>query len=228
MMINNHNPHKGQITGRDMEISGGTKEDGVVVGNTFDKYGSGNPIVKWMMNGFHTALDSLVKRSNPQSILDVGCGEGYWVLKWREEGREAKGKDFSSHVVSLAKENAARSQMDSSIFEQGSIYELDASKDRADLLVCCEVLEHLESPEAGLEALRRVVGNNIVLSVPWEPVWRVLNMARGKYLNQFGNTPGHIQHWNRAEFITLVQKYFEIVEIKKPFPWTMVLCKPLV
>jgi hypothetical protein len=30
--------------------------------------------------------------------------------------------------------------------------------------------------------------------VPREPIWRIGNMARGRYLGDLGNTPGHIQH----------------------------------
>ena len=100
----------------------------------------------------------------------------------------------------------------------------DYNEEQFDLVVCCEVLEHLQYPEDGLKALQKVVKKNLVLSVPREPVWRVLNMMRGKYLTKLGNTPGHIQHWSRSEFIKLVEKYFDTVYVKNPFPWTMILC----
>jgi len=107
-----------------------------------------------------------------------------------------------------------------------SIYDLDPQEDRADLVVCCEVLEHLEDPEKALQVLRSISGTRLILSVPLEPVWRMLNMARGKYWNEWGNTPGHIQHWSRQEFIGLVEKYFRVIEVRSPLPWTMVLCHP--
>ena len=93
-------------------------------------------------------------------------------------------------------------------------------------MVCCEVLEHLEDPEAGLQALQRVARNHLIISVPREPLWCALNMARGKYLTQWGNTPGHIQHWSKEKFIALVSNYFEVIESKSPLPWTMLLCRP--
>jgi 2-polyprenyl-3-methyl-5-hydroxy-6-metoxy-1,4-benzoquinol methylase len=209
-----------------IQIAGGRKEDGIVIGNAFDKYGSRNPIVKWMMNGFHSALSDLVTKARPKTIHEIGCGEGYWVCKWSQAGYAARGSDFSSQVIELARRNANSDGLSPSLFQTGSIYDLQSPQDSADLLVCCEVFEHLEDPRAGLEALQRVVCGHLILSVPREPIWRVLNVARGRYLRDFGNTPGHVQHWSKNRFRDLVGDYFEILETKSPFPWTMSLCRP--
>ena len=64
--------------------------------------------------------------------------------------------------------------------------------DAFEAVVCTEVLEHLEEPEKALRELLRVTRRWVILSVPREPLWRVLNMVRGAYLRHFGNTPGHI------------------------------------
>ena len=208
-----------------MKISGGLKEDGIVVGNAYDKYGARNPIVQWIMQGFDHALNELVTLSAPRSIHEVGCGEGYWVLRWLNDGIEARGSDFSEKVIGIARANAMATPAAQARFRQCSIYDLQAGRDSADLLVCCEVLEHLEDPEAGLRALARVASGDVILSVPREPIWRILNMARGRYLASLGNTPGHIQHWSRGRFIALVERHFEVVEVRTPLPWTMLLCR---
>lgn len=211
-----------------VRISGGAKENGIVVGNAYDKYGSRNPIVRWMMGGFESALSEFVAKASPTAIHEIGCGEGYWVLRWTEQGMIARGCDFSTHVIKLARENAAGRGLLPSLFEARSIYDLEADRDGAELVVCCEVLEHLEHPDAGLQALQRVVGQHLIVSVPREPLWRALNLARGKYIADWGNTPGHIQHWSKGNFIRLVSKYFEVLEVKSPLPWTMLLCRPRV
>src|SRR3546814_398773 len=138
----------------------------------------------------------------------------------------ARGSDFSSQVIELAKQNAESRKLSPELFQVGSIYNLHPARDSADLIVCCEVLEHLEHPEAGLQALQGIVEKYLIISVPREPIWCALNIMRGKYLRSFGNTPGHIQHWSQKGFVRLISKYFDIVEIKKPFPWTMLLCRP--
>lgn len=208
-----------------MKISGGLQEDGIVVGNAYDKYGSKNPVVRWIMKGFADALSSLVIKVKPETIHEIGCGEGYWVLDWHKQGIDARGSDFSEKVIDLAHENAKDRGVSPSIFAARSIYDIESGRDSADLIVCCEVLEHLEQPEAGLAALQRVATDYVILSVPREPIWCALNLVRGKYLTSLGNTPGHIQHWSTGTFTDLVGRYFDIVEVKTPLPWTMLLCR---
>jgi len=208
-----------------MKIAGGIAEEGVVIGNTYDKYGSKNPIVRRIMAGFFGSLSSLVARAKPSSIHEVGCGEGYWVRLWSSQGIATRGSDFSEKVIELARENSKGGSLPEDTFIVRSIYDLEQGRDSAELLVCCEVLEHVDDPRAGLAALQRAASNYVIVSVPREPIWRVLNMIRGKYWGQLGNTPGHLNHWSSRSFIRLVGQYFDIVEVKKPLPWTMLLCR---
>jgi len=207
-----------------IKISGGKSENGIIVGNSFDKYGSQNPIVKWMMSGFERALSDFVNNCSPKTIHEIGCGEGYWVFQWKKQGFDVRGCDFSKDVIEIARENASKYGIKSLIFSQKSIYDLDMKKDKADLVVCCEVLEHLEDPHLALQSLQRIVGQHLIISVPNEPLWRIFNVARGKYLTHLGNTPGHIQHWSKKDLIELISHYFNIIEVKSPLPWTMLLC----
>jgi 2-polyprenyl-3-methyl-5-hydroxy-6-metoxy-1,4-benzoquinol methylase len=208
-----------------VKIAGGATERGVVVGNTYDKYGSRNPVVRWLMRGFGRALSDLVARSAPLSLHEVGCGEGYWVLQWSRQGLDVRGSDFSAEAIRLARLNAAAQGVAEDRFQVRSVYELEPGRDHADLVVCCEVLEHLERPEEALRVLQRVTGRHLILSVPREPVWRALNLARLRYIGRLGNTPGHLQHWSRASFLRLVGRHFELLEVRTPLPWTMALCR---
>ena len=93
---------------------------------------------------------------------------------------------------------------------------------RVCLVVACEVLEHLAHPERALAEIARVARGRVVLSVPREPLWRALNLARGAYWREAGNTPGHVQHWSRAEFVALVARTFRVLDVWSPTPWTVV------
>lgn len=208
-----------------IKISNGAQEDGIVVGNVYDKYNSSNPIVKWIMQGFESALSDLIIEASPRSIHEIGCGEGYWVLRWNKQGILARGSDFSSQVIQTAQENALKHAYSPALFESRSIYQLEADRDSADLVICCEVLEHLSQPKAALAALQRIVTQYLIVSVPREPLWCALNLARGKYLSHWGNTPGHLQHWSKPGFVRLISEYFNVVAIKTPLPWTMLLCR---
>ena len=130
-------------------IAGGIVEEGVLAGNVYDKYGSRNPIVRMLMKGFEEALEGLVTRAQPRSIHEVGCGEGRWIIDWATRGIEARGSDFSSQIIALAERNAERHGANAR-FRAASIYDLEPSLDAAELVVCCEVLEHLDEPRTQL------------------------------------------------------------------------------
>lgn len=208
-----------------MKVAGGKTEKGIVYGNTYDKYGSRNPIVRWMMRGFERDLSDLVSKARPSAIHEVGCGEGYWVRQWEQAGIPSRGTDFSAEVIGMAKEHARLEGAPDDVYAVRNLYDLATGPDSEDLIVCCEVMEHLDDPERGMRALAGVVENHLIISVPNEPLWRVLNMARGKYLSDLGNTPGHLQHWSAGSLIDLVSRHFEILEVRKPLPWLMVLAR---
>ena len=103
----------------------------------------------------------------------------------------------------------------------GSIYDLaPGCLADHDLTVCCEVLEHLEDPLEGLEALYRSRAPSLIVSVPREPLWRVMNMVRLRYWGALGNTPGHLNHWSARRFVDFAARRFHVEEVRQPLPWT--------
>ena len=61
-------------------------------------------------------------------------------------------------------------------------------------------------------------GGHLLVSVPREPLWRGLNMARGAYIKDLGNTPGHLNHWSRKAFVELLGRHGTVEEIRSPVP----------
>jgi SAM-dependent methyltransferase len=108
----------------------------------------------------------------------------------------------------------------------GSIYKLPFADKFFDTVMCLEVLEHLDSPDKGMEELCRVCRRWLIMSVPREPIWRILNVVRGAHLKDFGNTPDHRQHWSRGGFVQFVGQYADVKEVRSPLPWTIVLVGP--
>jgi 2-polyprenyl-3-methyl-5-hydroxy-6-metoxy-1,4-benzoquinol methylase len=207
-----------------MQVANGKIEDGIEVGNHYDKYASKNPIARYLMAGFSKSLHHLVNATGQTDIHEIGCGEGYWTIQWLQQQKNVRACDFSSIAIALAKQNAQEAGMDANVFSQKSIEELTPA-DKAPLVICCEVLEHLAEPELALQRLASIADPWLIVSVPREPIWRILNLLRGKYILKLGNTPGHVQHWGKQAFIQLVSQHVDIVETRSPFPWTMLLCK---
>jgi 2-polyprenyl-3-methyl-5-hydroxy-6-metoxy-1,4-benzoquinol methylase len=95
-----------------------------------------------------------------------------------------------------------------------------------DLVVGLEVLEHVPHPERALADIARVCRGFTILSVPREPIWRAGNMARGRYLRDWGNTPGHINHWSSRAFERFVANRCAVTDVAHPLPWTLVRAAP--
>jgi 2-polyprenyl-3-methyl-5-hydroxy-6-metoxy-1,4-benzoquinol methylase len=196
----------------------------VPTGNTYDKYGSANPVVKRLMGGFHASLDELWARAAPRSILDVGCGEGVLTVEWADrlgDGRVV-GIDLDDPKLQAEWAGRARPNLEFRVEEATS---LSFEDDAFDMACAMEVLEHVPDPEATLSEMARVASRHLLVSVPREPLWRGLNMARGAYLRDLGNTPGHVNHWSKRAFTSLLSRYGTVEEARSPFPWTMVLVR---
>lgn len=200
-------------------------ENGVVVGNVYDKYNTRNPIARLLMSGFLTAVEKLIASIGATEIHEVGCGEGFLSLRLSEKPeRRIRGTDISHAMIERANQQAAAAGR-SVEFSVRQMKDLRPEVDGAQLVVCCEVLEHVEGPDEALDVLAELADPYLIASVPREPLWRVLNVARGKYWGDLGNTPGHVNHWSRDGFLKFLARRFEILEVRSPLPWTVVLAR---
>ena len=205
-------------------MTGAAPAHDVPTGNTFDKYGSSNPAVRRLMSGFHATLDELWDRAEPESVLDVGCGEGVLTAEWAERlgDRRIVGIDLDDPKLRDEWERRTRPNLEFRVEEATS---LSFADDEFDLATAIEVLEHVPDPEATVAEMARVARRHLLVSVPREPLWRALNVARGAYVRDLGNTPGHVNHWSKRDFVALLSRHGTVEEARSPFPWTMLLAR---
>jgi len=196
----------------------------VPTGNTFDKYGSSNPVVRRLMAGFHSALDELWVKAGPRSVLDVGCGEGVLTCDWADRLGDGRivGIDLDDPKLRTEWGKRSRANLEYRVEEATR---LSFGDDEFDAATAIEVLEHVPEPEATVAEMARVAGRWLLVSVPREPLWRGLNMARGSYWGGLGNTPGHVNHWSKRSFHSMLSRYGTVEEARSPFPWTMLLVR---
>jgi 2-polyprenyl-3-methyl-5-hydroxy-6-metoxy-1,4-benzoquinol methylase len=206
-------------------VSGVTvSSDGVVTGNTFDKYGSTNPLVRRLMRGFERSAHELLSLAAPGSLLDVGCGEGALLQRWALQLPHARvvGVDLEEDSI---QRGWSEHRAPNLCYRVNEAEELPFAENEFEMASAMEVLEHVPDPECTLAEMARCASSHLLVSVPHEPLWRMLNMARGAYWSAAGNTPGHLNHWSARSFRALLSRFGEVTEARAPFPWTMVLVR---
>jgi 2-polyprenyl-3-methyl-5-hydroxy-6-metoxy-1,4-benzoquinol methylase len=196
----------------------------VVTGNTYDKYGSTNPVVRRLMAGFERDLDELFDAAEPGSLLDIGCGEGVLTHRWAERLGDRRVVGIDLEDTKLRGEWAKRTAPNLE-YRAMAAEDLPFDDGEFDVVTAIEVLEHLPDPAHTLDEMARCAKRHLLVSVPREPLWRMLNMARGAYWRSLGNTPGHLNHWSKRTFVNLLSRHGTVVEARSPFPWTMLLVR---
>ena len=172
------------------------------------RYASGSRLYDWHTRVFHDRLLALVRQAAPASILDAGCGEGFVAARIGERmpGVAITGIDENAGAVAFARDHFGTH----GTYEVGSVYALPYADATFDLVLCSEVLEHLDRPDAALAELTRVARRHVLLSVPLEPYFDALNRAARRV--GVGGDPGHVNHWTRAGWARWLHRHFDRVQ----------------
>lgn len=128
------------------------------------------------------------------SILDVGCGNGNYVLELRNE-KDIKGVDYQKfdswdeapELFSIASADNLINYADNSV----------------DTICCFEVLEHMKDPAKVLAELHRVCRNNVILTVPNCVITK--GMKSSSFIYYHYTDPTHIQFFTKKTFDPLVK-----------------------
>ena len=187
-----------------------------------EKYHDANPVVRVLLGRFFARIAAAVRESAPAIILDAGCGEGELAR------RGVLPPDLRVISLDLRPESLAyfRDHSAQRSLVCGSLESLPLPDKSVDTVLCLEVLEHLDDPSVALAELSRVARKRIILSVPYEPYFRIGNVLRGKHLERWGDHPEHVQHWNLRTFRAFLEPKLGQVRLQNAFPWIIALCTP--
>ena len=192
-------------------------------GNLYPKYATRNPAARGLVTRFRCALDELIDLAAPASILDVGCGEGVLAAAWVDRPSVERVVGVDVDDARLPAEWAARGRPGLDLRAIPPAPPLSFTDDAFDLVTGIEVLEHVADPDALLAELSRVARGHVLVSVPREPLWRMLNLARGAHWRSLGDTPGHRQHFSRSSLARLASACGRVLAVRTPLPWTVAL-----
>lgn len=160
----------------------------------------------------------------PRSVLDFGCGEGYILDMMAERGVDLaayEGLDLRPDALS-----EARSRWPSTRFTEANLFDSAYDNKSYHTVMALEVLEHLFEPEKVLRRLADMAEEHLVLTVPNEPWFQLMNLVRGRDLIRLGNHPEHINHWNKKTFAEFVEPYAEVISVQTRFPFVILTARP--
>lgn len=141
-------------------------------------------------------------------ILDMGCGEGILVEQYRNKGYNITGMDlyYSSEFVI-----------------KGDITDTKLDSDSYDLILCLDVIEHLnfEEQEKALKEIHRILKNDGILLAAIPNLAHFASRLSFLLTGRLFRTSKIERHKGDRpidEYIDLIKNYFTIVKRKGIFP----------
>lgn len=183
------------------------------------KYGTSNPVVQRLLGRWMEEIHGLL---DPVSgvVVDIGVGEALALERMIPGGHPAVGLEYRIDKARAAKDRLAWLAPVSG--DAGMLPFPDAC---ADLVTCIELLEHLPTFAPAVTELARITRDRCVVSVPWEPWFRLGNLGRGKNLGRLGNDPEHVQAFTPRRLARALGQDFDEVELHPRFPWLIAECR---
>jgi ubiquinone/menaquinone biosynthesis C-methylase UbiE len=163
-----------------------------------------------------------IRISSDDVLVDVGCGDGDAVMFCAKRGARVIAVDIDSDSIARLEPRLANSGAGSYAAYVSNSTPLPIDDATATLVICSEVLEHVEDPEKVLAEIYRIgkPGARYLLTVP-DPLQEKMqqHVAPESYFQR----PNHIRIIERQQFVDMVQNAGLVVEEKAyyGFYWGM-------
>lgn len=160
--------------------------------------------------------------SNPERVLEIGCGNGMMLNEFKINGWEVSGVERNINVSNNAELNYGINLYTPDIYVIPNNFKFD-------LIILFQVLEHVDDIESLLKKLQLILNPNgkIIIGVPNFDSWQ---SKFGKNLWLHLDVPRHLQHFSLISLTTLLNRYnFKIVSTSMvsfehdPFGWIQTL-----
>ena len=118
-------------------------------------------------------LDKIYLSTNKPKILDIGCGEGRHIFGCMTQFANARIFGIDMHLDSLMKCVEGQSFFEGhnnckNAYFQSSVYDLPFREKSFDLIICSEVMEHLDDYNKAFEIIHTLLKDDgiLLISVP--------------------------------------------------------------
>jgi SAM-dependent methyltransferase len=202
---------------RPIGLAPGAAEE--ATGQDAKKYSSTNPLVRTLIGRWLEAVTAAVG-DDPGVHADLGVGEGLSLERVLPAGHRAVGLEYRFGKVAAARERIPG--LLPVVCDGGMV----PVRDRMfDTVTCLEVLEHLDPFEPAVAELARITRGRCIVSVPYEPWFRLGNLGRGKNVTRIGNDPEHVQQFRQSTLKRALGRHFDEVETRAVFPWIVAVAR---
>ncbi len=134
-----------------------------------------------------------------KSILDIGCGAGFFIDYLRSEGYSVSGIELSPWGYSVAKD-----VLDLNV-KNALIEELNPPKNKFDIITLYDVIEHTTQPELTLASIKKWLKTSGYIIINLPNIDSAVARASGKYWNKLA-PPDHTFHFNAQSIGYLLKK----------------------
>jgi 2-polyprenyl-3-methyl-5-hydroxy-6-metoxy-1,4-benzoquinol methylase len=155
---------------------------------------------------YHRTIGMLDADIAPKQTLDIGCGRGYFPAVLKGLGWHAHGVEISADAAEYARKTFSIDVFTGTI-EQ---YAADSSFRQFPLVTAIDVIEHVPSPQAFLEAAVKAVapGGRLVIDTPNAAAGNIA--LKGKHWKGFN--PFHIYLFTAEHLATMLQRLGMTIE----------------
>lgn len=190
-----------------------------------DYYARSNFLIRFVEQARLRCIRRMIRARHGDVVLEVGCGGGH-VLRMFPEAN-LTGLDVSGCMLEKARKNLAGYRVQ---LLKGEMHELALNDQTYDKVICTEVLEHVENPDAILSQIRRVLkpGGTAVITLPNDHLIRqIQSMIRFSGLSRlplfnriaWGGDEYHLHIWRASEMRAMIAKHLTLVHQRSlPFP----------
>lgn len=141
---------------------------------------------------------TLMPSEKISSLMDVGCGNGYFCSIVYKRIPIVAGMDISEHRVLDALERFPEIE-----FKKASAYNLPYKDNSYFIVTAIEVIEHLEDITSALREFKRVSNKYILITVPYK---QVIQKVICPYCLKMHNLDGHLHSFDRKRILNECRK----------------------
>ncbi len=144
----------------------------------------------------YKGIQTFFKENNLSSVLDIGCGSGFKLMKYFSE-YETTGLELPPALDELKVNYPQRNWSESNFNNPPQKY--------YDLVMSIDVIEHLLEPDVLMEFISKLNFKYIALGTP--------DRSKLPVFSKFGPpwNKHHIREWSRQEFVNYAGKYFNVI-----------------